>query len=154
RDGLRLRARQPPGAPGERMRRAARRARSRTASSWLAPAFGQRLSKLVQPGPDSRPDRLQGLLPPKRDLGMGQLREERALDRLPLFRREGVERSAQRPALVREFGLVVFLPLAGAQPGERPGARLVHEPTDNGAFAGIVAVRSPPDVVEDFERQL
>ena len=49
---------------------------------------GQRLSELAQPGTDSCLDGSDGLIQPVRRFDIGQLREERGLDRLSLFRGE------------------------------------------------------------------
>jgi hypothetical protein len=39
------------------------------------------------------------------------------------------------------------------QPVDRPGARLIHNPTDDGSVRRIVSRRSSPHIVEHIERQ-
>src|SRR5205809_550664 len=55
----------------------------------------------------------------------------------------------------RTVGLIVdtFLPLVEPQSVNRPGSRLIQDPSDHGAASWIVGRRSSPYVVEDIDGQ-
>ncbi len=132
----------------------------------------QRLPKLVKSGTDSRLDGAERLIQPRRDFGMRQFGEERGLDRLLLVRREDRQGILQRPSLLLELENIVgftrlnrrewiarmrfgpLLPPFEAQPVDGPGARLVHDPSQDGPVTSVVAGGSSPNIVKDIERQL
>ena len=83
---------------------------------------GQRLPKLVQSGTNSRLDRSERLLQPRRHLGVRQLGEERSLDRLSLVRREDPQGGSQRPALLLELQASWSQPPRSSPWSVRPGS--------------------------------
>src|SRR5205823_1461951 len=169
---LRARPRRATARYAWRMRTPARPGRNGCCSSprsWLLSFRRQRLPQLVQAGTDSCLDRAERLIQPRRHLGMRQFGEERRLDRLSLERREDRERVSQRAALLLELEnsaavvrldrrqwiahlrLDALLPLLEAQPVDGPGARLVHDPSEDGAVRSVVAGCSPPHIVKHVE---
>jgi hypothetical protein len=103
---------------------------------------------------------------------MRQLREEGRLDHHSLVRCHDRQRLLQRPPLLVDLEHVVGLGRFGRRPGiagtridallslfeaqavDRPGTRLVHDPSQHAAVPRVVAGRPSPDVVEDVQRQL
>jgi len=133
----------------------------------------ERLPKFAQSGPDSRLDRSEGLiqtwLPPRnksirrknavsitcRFFGV---RTSRAFRRRRLCSSNWpsflwVIRCSRCNRIVRIAVDGAFFPLFESQPVNRPRARLIHDPSDDGSAGRIVSRRSSPNVVEDIQAQ-
>src|SRR5688572_29763633 len=103
---------------------------------------------------------------------MRQFGEVRRLDRLSLAGGEDRQRILKGPGLLLELegilttlrldrrqriartGIDPLLALLEAQPVDGPGARLVHDPSQDGTVAGVVAPGPAPDVVEHIHGEL
>jgi hypothetical protein len=128
--------------------------------------------ELAESGTNPCLDRPQRLMQVSRHFGIRHVGKERSLDRLALVAREEGDGLAQPPRQllaiddfvgmlrlgVRErlFGIRIhaLVALLVPQAVDRPGPRLVQDPSEHGAVRGVVVLRATPHVVEDVDGQL